>query len=156
MINTLTEVTPAVLEEIEAEKQLRQTREVFLLFAMGSQFDHLIKLALDRLGVYCLVADPAQVTAADVMRLGPTGLIVSGGPSSAADNPPFDASIFDLGIPVLGICLGFQMWAADRGARVGAAERREFGRHPLKIAADSPLFAGIESGSQVLQSHGDR
>jgi len=51
MINTLTKVTPEVLEEIEDEKQLRQTRELFLLFAMGSQFDHLIKLALDRLGV---------------------------------------------------------------------------------------------------------
>ncbi|HEY2004035.1 MAG TPA: glutamine-hydrolyzing GMP synthase [Candidatus Saccharimonadia bacterium] len=156
MISTLTQVTPETLSEIESEKQLRHTRELFLLFAMGSQFDHLIKLALDRLGVYCLVADPEQVTAAGVMKLNPTGIIVSGGPSSASDNPPFDLSVFDLGIPVLGICLGFQMWAAHRGARVGAAAHREFGRHPLKLTVDSPLFAGIQSGSQVLQSHGDR
>src|SRR5476649_2162431 len=119
MISTLSSVTPEVLAEIAAEQKMRRTGEVFLLFAMGAQFDHLIKLALDRLGVYCLVADPACLSAADVRRLGPIGIIVSGGPSSANDNPPFDPDIYALGIPVLGICLGFQMWAAHHGAKVG-------------------------------------
>jgi GMP synthase-like glutamine amidotransferase len=82
MINTLTTVTSEVLEEIAAEQKLRQTHEVFLLFAMGSQFDHLIKLALEKLGVYCLVADSVQVNSGDVKRLSPTGIIVSGGPAS--------------------------------------------------------------------------
>lgn len=156
MINTLTQVTPEVEKEIVAEKELRHTQEMFLLFAMGSQFDHLIKLALDRLGVYCLVADPSQVKASDVKRLAPTGIIVSGGPSSASDNPPFDASIYELGTPVLGICLGFQMWAAHHGAKVRPSERREFGRHELRITKDSPLLEGISAGAKVLQSHGDR
>jgi GMP synthase (glutamine-hydrolysing) len=157
MINTLTAVTPEVLKEIEDEKQLRQTQELFLLFAMGSQFDHLIKLALDRLGVYCLVADPASVRAADVRKLAPTGILVSGGPTSVSDQPPFDAGIYELGIPLLGICLGFQMWAAHRGAKVVAAGRREFGRHPIEISPQaSPLFGGVTSGSRVLQSHGER
>jgi GMP synthase (glutamine-hydrolysing) len=156
MINTLTAVTPEVLEEIAAEQKIRQTHEVFLLFVMGSQFDHLIKLALDKLGVYCLVADPAQVSAADVKRLSPTGIIVSGGPSSASDNPPFDAGIYELGIPVLGVCLGFQMWAAHHGATIGAAKHREFGRHNLHLlGAPSPLLEGVPEGSKVLQSHGD-
>jgi GMP synthase (glutamine-hydrolysing) len=157
MINTLTAVTPAVLEEIRAEQTVRQTHELFVLFAMGSQFDHLIKLALDRLGVYCLVADPAQVTATDVRRLAPTGIIISGGPASAYEQPPFDAGIFDLGIPTLGVCLGFQMWAHHLGARVAAADQREFGAHRLELVGDGgELFAGIASGSPVLQSHGDR
>jgi GMP synthase (glutamine-hydrolysing) len=157
MINTLTDVTPQILEDIAAEQKLRHTEEVFLLFAMGSQFDHLIKLTLDKLGVYCLVADPSQVTAQDVIRIGPTGIIVSGGPSSASDNPPFDAAIYELGVPVLGICLGFQMWAAHHGATVGGGHHKEFGQHDLTVLDDqSPLFMGIPSGSKVLQSHGDR
>lgn len=156
MINTLTAVTPEVLEEIAAEQKLRQTKEVFLLFAMGSQFDHLIKLTLDRLGLYCLVADPAQVDAADVKRLSPTGIILSGGPGSAiAEVPPFDVGIFDLGVPVLGICLGFQLWAAHVGAAVAAGAHREFGAHPLRLLGASPLFDSIPEGSPVLQSHGD-
>ncbi len=158
MINTLTAVTPAVLEEIAAEKKLRRTNEVFLLFVLGSQFDHLIKIALDRLGVYCLVADPAQVTAADVLRLSPTGIILSGGPGSAhSEAPPFDAAIFELGTPVLGICLGFQLWAAHRGLTVASVDKREFGLHKLKIDdGASPLFKDIANGTPVLQSHGDR
>jgi GMP synthase (glutamine-hydrolysing) len=158
MISTLTAVTPDILTEITAEQQLRQTKEIFLLFAMGAQFDHLIKLALDRLGVYCLVADPARLSAADVRRLGPTGIIVSGGPSSASENPPFDADIYALGIPVLGICLGFQMWAAHHGATVGPHGHREFGVYPLTIAPSGPsqLLKGVPDGSKVLQTHGDR
>ncbi len=158
MINTLTAVTPEVLEDIAAEQRLRQTTEVFLLFAMGSQFDHLIKLQLDRLGVYCLVADPSHVNVEDVKRLAPTGIIVSGGPASVhTDAVPFDSGIYELGIPVLGICLGFQMWAAHHGAVVAPAPQREFGVHSLNVAqVDSPLFVGIPGHTKVLQSHGDR
>lgn len=159
MINTLTAVTPEVLEEIAAEQKLRQTHEVFLLFAMGSQFDHLIKLQLDKLGIYCLVADPAKLSADDVRALKPTGVILSGGPGSALNEvPPFDAGIFDLDVPVLGICLGFQLWAAHLGAEVASAQHREFGAHALRLNAAgtaSPLLAGVPEGSPVLQSHGD-
>ena len=158
MIDTLAEVTPKILEDIAAEQKLRQTHEVFLLFAMGSQFDHLIKLELDKMGVYCLVADPTQVTAADVRRLEPTGIIVSGGPASVySEPPPFDAAIFELGIPVLGVCLGFQMWAAHHGALVAPHDAREFGVHSLRFSTGlSLLFDGIPDGTKVLQSHGDR
>lgn len=160
MITTLDRVSPEVLKDIAAEQKLRGTNELFLLFVLGSQFDHLIKLALDRLGVYCLVANPEHITAEDVKALAPTGLILSGGPGSAhSEVPPFDAAIFDLGIPTLGICLGFQLWAAQAGAHVTSAEHKEFGTHALKLnlaGANSPLFDGIQTGSPVLQSHGDR
>jgi GMP synthase (glutamine-hydrolysing) len=160
MIRTLTKVDQAVMEEIAEEQRLRQTHELFVLFVMGSQFDQLIKLALDKLGVFCLVADPAQVAAADIRRLQPTGLILSGGPGSAhSEVPPFDDAIFDLEIPTLGICLGFQLWAAHVGAGVVAAERKEYGTHALKLnstGVKSPLFKDIPAGSPVVQSHGDR
>jgi GMP synthase (glutamine-hydrolysing) len=160
MIATLTTVNDAVLQEIAEEKRVRQTAELFVLFVMGSQFDQLIKLSLDKLGVFCVVADPSQVHATDIKRLEPTGLILSGGPGSThSEPPPFDTAIFDLGIPTLGICLGFQLWAAHLGAKVGAAERGEYGAHALNLnaaGAKSLLFKDIPAGSPVIQSHGDR
>ena len=158
MLKTLRHVDDKALKELEEEKRLRNTQELFLLFSMGSQFDHLIKQTLDRLGVYCLVADPAIVKAVDVGKVKPTGIIVSGGPASVhSEPPPFDAEIFDLGIPVLGICLGFQMWARHIGAPVVAADNREFGTHLFTITDDSsPLFKSLPKHSNVLESHGDR
>src|SRR3989344_555916 len=158
MLKTLRHVDEKALKELEEEKRLRNTQELFLLFSMGSQFDHLIKQTLDRLGVYCLVADPAIVKAVDVKKVKPTGIIVSGGPASVhSEPPPFDAEIFDLEIPVLGICLGFQMWARHIGAPVVAADNREFGTHLFTITDDSsPLFKSLPKHSNVLESHGDR
>ncbi|MBI2019584.1 hypothetical protein HYS95_02890, partial [Candidatus Daviesbacteria bacterium] len=109
MLDTFKKATAEAMQAIEEEMRVRRTKEVFLLFAMGSQYDHLIFQALSKLGVYCLVADPASVTAKDVEKLGPKGIIVSGGPTSVeTEPPPFDSKIFDLEIPVFGICLGFQ------------------------------------------------
>jgi GMP synthase (glutamine-hydrolysing) len=157
MVQTLTKVTSEVLEEIAEEKRVRKTQEVFILFSLGSQFDHLIKQALDKLGVFCLVADPARVTAEDIKKVDPIGLILSGGPASVhLEPPPFDETILDLGIPTLGICLGFQLWAQHVGVEVSAADRREFGTHLLTIEHESPLLKGIVSPTPVLESHGDR
>ncbi len=157
MLQTLKHASPETLAEIAEEKTIRKTSEIFLLFSMGSQFDHLIKQKLDALGVYCLVADPASVKAADVQKIQPTGIILSGGPASAhAEPPPFDRNIFDLSIPTLGICLGFQTWAFHIGVPVIAADKREFGSHDLSLTDKSPLFAGWPKTSRVLESHGDR
>lgn len=156
MLDTFRHATPEAFAAVAEEMEVRKTSEVFLLFAMGSQFDHLIFQALARLRVFCLVADPTTVTAEDVTKLNPKGVILSGGPSSAYENPPFDEEIFELGIPVLGICLGFQMWAHHIGVPVVPAERREFGIHALRRRGDSPLFTGLPDAFEVLESHGDR
>lgn len=156
-ISTLKNADEPTLAAIAAEKQIRRTNELFLLFPMGSQFDHLIKQHLDRLGVYCLVADPASLTAEDVRKIGPIGIILSGGPASVeSEPPPFDGAIFDLDIPVLGICLGFQMWAKHIGCNVRAADAREFGTHALTIVNPSGVLAAVQNPTPVLQSHGDR
>jgi GMP synthase (glutamine-hydrolysing) len=156
MLSTFKSATENALSEVAEEKRIRKTKEVFLLFALGSQFDHLIKLMLEKLGVFCLVADPSTVTAEDVRKLGPIGIILSGGPASVhAEPPPFDSAIFDLCIPVLGICLGFQMWAKHVGAIVKGGRNREFGAHYIWVQATSPLFLGCPGEMQVLESHGD-
>lgn len=160
MFVTLKHADDATVAAWRAEAAVRGTDEFFLLFAMGSQFDHLICQALEKIGVWCLVADPASFRAADVRRLAPKGVIISGGPASVhAEPPPFGRAVFDLGVPVLGICLGFQLWAAHVGLTVRAAARREFGVYPLQFAdgaAASPLFHGCQDGAAVLESHGDQ
>lgn len=156
MINTLAKLDVRTLREISEEKRVRKTGEIFLLFSMGSQFDHLIKQKLDALGVFCLVADPAKFKAADVKKLAPLGIILSGGPASAYEYPPFDGKIFDLQIPLLGICLGFQMWAHHIGVNVSLSDKREFGTHKFTLAHKSALFANVPKTSDVLESHGDK
>ncbi len=158
MLDTLRKVDEQALEEIAEEKRLRRTTEVFLLFSLGSQFDHLIKQEIEKLGVFCLVADPHVVTADDVRKVAPVGIVLSGGPASVHSEPPtFDGAIFDIGIPVLGICLGFQLWAGHVGVPVIPADKREFGVHRLTVVDESSvLFAGCAREMPVLESHGDR
>jgi GMP synthase (glutamine-hydrolysing) len=157
MLDTFKKATPEALTAIREEMEIRHTSEVFLLFAMGSQFDHLIFQSLAKLGVYCLVADPASVTAKDVTKLSPTGIILSGGPASVnTEPPPFDSNIFDLGIPILGICLGFQMWAKHVGCEVSSEHNKELGVHKMVITYGSPLLYGFDGVTSVLQSHGDK
>ena len=149
--------TPEVLEALREEMRVRKTSKFILLFSMGSQFDHLIVQQLTKLSVYCLVADPGSVRAADVRKAGPCGIILSGGPASVHDEPPpFDAKIFDLGIPTLGVCLGYQMWAKHIGARVAPGDKREFGVHVLALKGNDPLFKGVAKKTPVLQTHGDK
>src|SRR3989344_5336568 len=156
MISIFKKATTEALSEIAEEMRVRKTTHLVLLFSMGSQFDHLIVQQLARLGVYCLVADPASVKAGDVRKLKPAGIIVSGGPASVHNEPPpFDEKIFDLGIPLLGVCLGFQMWAKHVGAKVTPHDKREFGVHTLKLHGEDPLFAGVPKESEVLETHGD-
>ncbi len=156
MVDTFRKATPSALAQIHEEMLVRRTSEVFLLFSMGSQFDHLIFQSLAKIGVYCLVADPASVTIEDVVALSPKGVILSGGPASVnTEPPPFDSQIFDIGIPILGICLGFQMWAKHVGAEVKVGRRKEFGVHTVTITEGTKLLEGFDAEMLVLQSHGD-
>jgi GMP synthase (glutamine-hydrolysing) len=156
MLSIFRTATDETLRDLAEEMRVRETKHFILLFSMGSQFDHLIVQQLAKLGVYCLVADPASVTAADVQKAAPAGIIVSGGPASVHNEPPpFDGAIFDLGIPTFGICLGFQMIAKHVGAAVLPQAVREFGVHTFEIKGDSDLFAGIPQSSPVLETHGD-
>ncbi len=157
MLTTFQHATDIAMAEVLEEMSIRKTLELFLLFSLGSQYDHLIAQGLAKLGVFCLVADPATVTAEDVARLMPIGIILSGGPASVwAEPPPFDSKILDLGIPVLGICLGFQLWAKHIGANVVAGTNKEYGRHAMVIDdTSSPLFYRCRPDPFVIQNHGD-
>lgn len=129
---------------------------MILLFSLGSQFDHLIKSHIDYLGYQCQIVDPAKVKVQDVIEMKPKGIILSGGPISVyAEQCPFDNRIFDIGYPVLGICLGFQLWAQHKGFSVVQAANHEYGVHALTLDQPSLLFENIPLAVNVLQTHGD-
>ena len=121
----------------------------------GSQTAHLIGRRVRDLGIAVEIIDPEDAVAR-IKQLSPKGLILSGGPASVyeKDAPTIDKKIFTLGIPVLGICYGWQLTAQLLGGKV-VSGHKEYGPAHLSIEHDHPLFKGIRSGSQVWVSHGD-
>ncbi|MBT3470689.1 MAG: glutamine-hydrolyzing GMP synthase [Opitutae bacterium] len=98
-------------------------------------------------------------SAAKLESEGVEGIILSGGPASvlAEGSPRPDSGIFNLGVPVLGICYGLQLMATMLGGKVGSSNRREYGRGHLKVnTKDCPLLVGVPQTSRVWNSHGDK
>ena len=128
-----------------------------LILDYGSQFTQLIARAIRELGVYCEI-HPHQKSAAAIASLSPAGVVLSGGPQSAAesDSPPIDESVWQCGKPVLGVCYGMQMMAAALGGKVESSGRREYGAADADIAMPGKLFADLPSRLRVWMSHGDR
>jgi GMP synthase (glutamine-hydrolysing) len=100
---------------------------------------------------------PSSITAAEVSAKNPEAIILSGGPSSVyADHAPkVDPAIFELGLPIFGICYGFQTMAAALAGSVAQTGKSEFGRTPLAVKPGSKLFAGLPATQSVWMSHGD-
>ncbi len=100
----------------------------------------------------------ADTAAEELSQLGVKGLILSGGPASVYDEnaPRCDEKVFEMGVPILGICYGMQLGCQILGAEVIAAERREYGRTNLSIADKKDLFANLPDSTTVWASHGDQ
>jgi GMP synthase (glutamine-hydrolysing) len=123
----------------------------------GSQYTQLIARTVRELGVYCELV-PGNAPLADVTRIEPGALILSGGPSSVYEDgaPMPDPGIFDLGLPILGICYGMQLVALRDGGRVEGGHQREYGPARLHPTGRSRVLDGVEDGLQAWMSHGDR
>lgn len=128
-----------------------------LVLDFGSQTAQLIARRVREQHVFCQMVRH-DLTAARIRELNPKGLILSGGPMSVygEGSPQVDPDIFELGIPVLGICYGMQLACRSQGSDVAAGESREFGRAMCNVDADNPLFFGIPGETQVWMSHGDQ
>jgi len=134
--------------------------ELVLILDFGSQVTQLIARRVREAGVYSEIVPFNQAEAA-LDRLEPKAIILSGGPASVheAGTPRAPDRVFELGVPVLGICYGQMVLVDQLGGEVEAASKREFGRADVEIKDDCPLFAGVwETGQsdQVWMSHGDR
>ncbi len=131
--------------------------EVVPILDFGGQTAQLIARRVREVGVFSWLVAPS-IPARDLAAMRPKGIILSGGPASVYDQgaPSCDPAIFDLGVPVLGICYGAQLAAKLLGGRVSRAEHREFGRAALAVADRSDLFNAIPDKTTVWMSHGDQ
>ena len=131
--------------------------EVVVILDFGSQTAQLIARRVREAGAFSLVVHPAT-PAAKIAELRPKGIILSGGPASVyeAGAPTCDPKIFDMGVPVLGICYGMQLACHLLGFKVDKGDAREFGRAALHIADRKDLFDAIPEKTAVWMSHGDQ
>jgi GMP synthase (glutamine-hydrolysing) len=136
-----------------------------LILDFGAQYTQLIARRVRELGVYCEI-HPWDVSDAEVRKFQPRGVILSGGPESVTDESPPRApqAVYELGVPVLGICYGMQTMAQQLGGRVTPSSEREFGYAEVTVTGASRLLDDIEdrrnaAGNALLDawmSHGDR
>jgi GMP synthase (glutamine-hydrolysing) len=132
-----------------------ETQSIVVL-DFGAQYSQLIARRVREQNVFSAVV-PCNAKIEEIQKYSPVGIILSGGPSSVYDKdaPAADPRIFDLGLPVLGICYGLQFMAHALGGKVKAAKHREYGRAQVDLIEDSQLFAGLPRVLEVWMSHGD-
>ncbi|MCL5778623.1 glutamine-hydrolyzing GMP synthase [Limibaculum sp. FT325] len=135
--------------------------ETCLIVDFGSQVTQLIARRLREAGVYCEIHPFNLVDGALIARLAPKAVILSGGPASVEDegSPRAPQKVFELGVPVLGICYGQMVMVHQLGGKAEGGHHREFGRAFVKMAEASDLMAGVAAPgeeTEVWMSHGDR
>ncbi len=145
-----------IVEQPSGRRHLGQAERVLVL-DFGSQYAQLIARRVREQHVYCEIVRH-DITAGRIREIAPKGVILSGGPASVYESgaPRIDPAIFDLGIPVLGICYGMQLACDALGGHVGQAKSREYGRASCEVLDADTLFAGVPQRTEVWMSHGDQ
>lgn len=130
--------------------------DLVIVLDFGSQYNQLITRRIREFGVYSEL-HPHTITAEEIRRLNPKGIIFSGGPNSVYDENSFrcDESIFEMGLPILGICYGMQLMTVHFNGKVEKAKNSEYGKATLTVQNQSTLFAGLPDEQVVWMSHGD-
>jgi GMP synthase (glutamine-hydrolysing) len=146
----------AALEGALAEALGEGRSPAIVILDFGSQYSELIARRVRETEVYSLVLG-YTTTAQQLAQLAPKGIILSGGPSSVYEDgaPRCDPAIWDLGIPVLGVCYGMQLMVQQLGGSVVAAGRAEYGKAPLYLDDPTDLLTNVGDGSTMWMSHGD-
>ncbi|MGD6850304.1 glutamine-hydrolyzing GMP synthase [Rossellomorea aquimaris] len=137
-------------------KEELHNQEMIVVLDFGSQYNQLITRRIREFGVYSEL-HPHTVTLEEIQEINPTGIIFSGGPNSVYGEDSFrcDERIFDLDIPILGICYGMQLMTMHFGGKVERAKHREYGKAAIIIEKQSKLFSNLPEEQVVWMSHGD-
>ncbi len=132
--------------------------EQIVILDFGSQYTQVIARRVRECNVYSIIVS-YDTPAKEIAALNPSGIILSGGPSSVYSKtaPLPDKAVFKMGVPLLGVCYGLQLLGHFLGGKVEKGEKREYGKGTLKVT-DSfcPLFANLPESLQVWNSHGDK
>ncbi len=141
-----------------SQKLFKKERDPsILILDFGSQYSELIARRIRETNVFSLVVSNS-ITIKEIQSINPEGIILSGGPNSVYEKnaPNCDKQIFNLGIPVLGICYGMQLMVKELGGSVTAAiKKAEYGRAPINIDLKNTLLAEVKDQSIMWMSHGD-
>ncbi len=129
---------------------------MILIIDFGSQYNQLIARRVRECEVYCQI-EPPDISLETILKLNPKGIILSGGPASTYEtgSPAVSPELFQMGIPVLGICYGMHFMIQALGGTVEKADKREYGFAELSLTESSKIFAGIDPITPCWMSHGD-
>lgn len=145
-------------EETTSSDSLQNTlkNQIIVILDFGSQYSELIARRIRETQVYSEVLS-YRTTAEQLRQINPKGIILSGGPSSVYDAgaPLSDPEIWNLGIPVLGVCYGMQLMVQQLGGAVTRAKRAEYGKASILIDDPTDLLTNVEEGTTMWMSHGD-
>ncbi|MDP4098325.1 glutamine-hydrolyzing GMP synthase [Paenibacillus sp. P96] len=135
---------------------MNKPNEIVVVLDFGGQYNQLIARRIRDLGVYSELL-PYNTPVDKLRELSPKGIVFSGGPSSVyAENAPHvDKAIYDLNIPIFGICYGMQLMAQQLDGKVERADKREYGKADVQFNKDTALAKGLDSLQTVWMSHGD-
>jgi GMP synthase (glutamine-hydrolysing) len=136
---------------------VQKQQDMIVVLDFGSQYNQLIARRIREFGVYSEL-HPHTITAEEIKKMNPKGIIFSGGPNSVYGENAFfcDEAIFDLGLPILGICYGMQLMTQHFGGKVERADHREYGKAILNVNNDSALYGDLPKEQVVWMSHGDK
>ncbi|TVX88395.1 glutamine-hydrolyzing GMP synthase [Paenibacillus agilis] len=131
-------------------------QEMIIVLDFGGQYNQLIARRIRDLGVYSELM-PFNTPVEKIKELNPKGIVFSGGPASVylEDSPVVDTAIYDLGIPIMGICYGMQLMSHQLEGKVQRAGKREYGKADVVFQPESALVKGLESNQTVWMSHSD-
>ena len=132
-------------------------RETVIVLDFGGQYNQLVARRVRECNVYCEIYS-YKTSLEQIKKMNPKGIILTGGPNScyAPDSPTYERALFELGIPVLGLCYGAQLMSHVLGGKVITPEVGEYGKTELKVDNTSPIFAGVSENTICWMSHFDR